>query len=188
MLARDAASERVVRSGTSSRIALGAMAMLFLTGVWVRFNDRIAATLPFLGAPGSASTVKPSGLIELALLPQGQALAAVAGMGLPTAEAAALTEALRRGRLRLIRMPVFDAQPDPSAARIVRVSAGGYATTVQLSAQPVPVTLPIGPVGTVQFAAARAGAVAVGALTLDGAVRFPDLPAGQMLEVGVIAQ
>ena len=39
-----------------------------------------------------------------------------------------------------------------------------------------------------QFSAIGVGAVAVGALTLDGPVRFPDLPAGQALEVGVIAQ
>ena len=189
MLAKQAVSEPAARSGVAGRIVLGALGLLVLTGVWVRFNDRVAALLPFLAAPGTAASVEPSGLVELALLPQSEAQAAVAGMGLSASDAGALTEALRRGRLRLVRMPVFDAQPDPSAARrTVRVSAGGYATTVPLAVQPAPVTLPVGPVGTVLFSATGAGAVSVGALTLDGPVRFPDLPAGQSLEVGVIAQ
>ncbi len=188
MLAPSLAPAQASPSGLSGRIALGAVAALLLAGVWMRFNDRISAAVPFLAAPGGAAGVQPSGLVELALLPQAEGAAAVAGMGLPASEAAVLTEALRRGRLRLVRMPVFDAQPDPSAMRAVRVSAGGYATTVMLSARPVPVTLPVGPAATVLFSATGAGAVAVGALTLNGPVRFPDVAAGQTLAVGVIAQ
>ncbi len=187
-LAHAVVAASVTRSGASGRVALGALAALLAAGVWLRFNDRIASVLPMLAAPGTAASIEPSGLVELALLPQSDALTAVSGMGLSAADAGALTEALRRGRLRLVRMPVFDAQPSASATpHLVRVSAGGYATTVPLTARPVAVTLPVGPVGTVSLSADGAAA-SVGALTLDGPVRFPDLQAGQMLEVGVIAQ
>ena len=76
----------------------------------------------------------------------------------------------------------------PDTARVVEVSAGGYTRVVRLTRLPVSVTLPIGPVGSVAIRNLGAEAVGIGALTLEGPVRLPDLPAAAGVEVGVIAQ
>ena len=59
---------------------------------------------------------------------------------------------------------------------------------VRLSHTPVTLTLPIGPVATVSFQTSSADGVGIGAMTLAGLQRLPDLPQGATLQVGVIAQ
>lgn len=174
------------------------LALLLLAGAWVRFNPQIAAIAPMLAGPAAdvaaqmAASGRVQGLVELDLLPMRATAEAVAAMRLPADEAATLTQAVRRGRLRLVRLPLFDFGADPAAApdaaRIVEVSAAGYTRVIRLTRLPVAVTLPIGPVGSVSIRNLGAGTVGIGALTLDGPVRLPDLPAAAGLEVGVIAQ
>lgn len=191
-------------TGTSSlRVTVySLLALLLAAGGWVRFNDQIASVSPTLAGPaaGAAAEVADAGsirqLLELGLLPQTTAPAAVAALGLPPSDAAAMTEALRRDRLRLVQLPLFDAgMSTPGAAltgRLVEVSSGGYTRLIRLSRQPVVVTLPIDRVGTVSFRipANDAGGVAldIGALTLTGPMQLPDLSQGQELDVGVVAQ
>lgn len=176
------------------------LAVMLVAGVWVRFNDRIAAISPGLAGPAAqvadelGQSGRVRGLLELGLLPAPAGPEAVAAMGLPTAEAATLAQAVQRGHLRLVRLPLFDAgAAGPEAGRSVQVSSGGYTRLVPLTRQPVIVTLPIGRVGTVSFRGASPGSISpggitIGALTLSGPVQLPALAAGQTLDVGVVAQ
>jgi hypothetical protein len=169
------------------------LAVALAAGAWVRFNDQIAAIAPALAAPAASVAAQTSGagqmkaLVELGLLPNTAAQEAVAAMGLPTGDAALLTEALARRRVRLMHVPIVDAS-DSTADRVIEVSSAGYTTLVHVTRQPVTVTLPVGPVGTISFRTASPDGVGIGLLTLAGPVRLPDLPAGQRMEVGVIAQ
>ena len=180
------------------------LAMMLAAGGWVRFNDQIATLAPGLAAPASgvaqgAARLPVHGLVELGLLPRAAEPAAVAALGLPQSDAAAMLGALKRDRLRLVQMPLFDAglsAPDGTdSGRAVLVSSGGYTRLVRIGRQPVMVTLPIDRVGTVTFqvpvreaGALPANGLGIGAITASGPVRFPDLGQGEALEVGVIAQ
>ena len=206
-LSRDVEPE-LAASGSASpgRAALYTLLVLMLAGGgWVRFNDRIAALAPGLAAPaagaglGAATKLPVDMLMELPLLSRTAEPAAVAGLGLPASDAAAITSALKRDRLRLVQIPLFDAgssAPDGTdAGRTVLVSSGGYDRLIRLGRQPVVVTLPIDRVGTVSFRVPAGEAKAlppsglgIGALTQTGPMRLPDLGANQELEVGVIAQ
>lgn len=175
------------------------LAAMLVAGAWVRFNGSIASVAPWLAGPAAAvadEMAQPGrvkGLVELGMLPTAAGPEAVATMGLPVGEAATLAQAVQRGRLRLVRLPLFDADATEGAAgtvesaRSVEVSSGGYTRLVALTRRPAVVLLPIGRVGTVSFHAVGAGAD-VGALTLTGPVQLPTLAAGQSLEVGVVAQ
>jgi hypothetical protein len=57
-----------------------------------------------------------------------------------------------------------------------------------LTREPVTVTIPIGPVGSVALTTAEQTGVRIEGLTLSGPVLFPQLQAGQVLTVGLIAQ
>ncbi len=169
------------------------LACAILGGAWVRFGADIAAVLPGLappGAPGSeAAGPATAGLVELALVPAAQNEAAVAEMGLPAADAGLLNAALRRGDLRLVRMPLMDAGLSTGdAGHTVQLSAGGYTTFVHLGRAPVAVPLPIGPVGEVAFKTWNTDGVRIGTIGLTGPVRLPALAPGQELDVGVIAE
>ncbi len=168
------------------------LAAMLVAGVWVRFNDRIAAFSPGLAGPAAqvadalGESGRVRGLLELGLLPAPAGPEEVAAMGLPPSEAATLADAVRRGRLRLVRLPLFDAGPGTGGS--VQVSSAGYTRLVALTRQPVAVTLPIGRVGTVSLRDAGPGGIDVGALTLSGPVQLPTLAAGRTLDVGVVAQ
>ena len=191
--------------GSAARTTVYALlAMMLAAGGWVRFNDQIATLAPGLAAPASGvaqAAARPPvhGLVELGLMPRAAEPAAVAGLGLPASDAAAMLGTLKRDRLRLVQMPLFDAglsAPDGTdSGRAVLVSSGGYSRLVRIGRQPVMVTLPIDRVGTVTFqvpgreaGALPAGGLGIGAITATGPVRFPDLRQGEALEVGVIAQ
>ncbi len=187
-------------SGALRRTAYAGLALLLLAGGWIRFNDRIASLSPALAGPAGAVSQQaadaggPKGLFELQMMPSAAAVAAVAAMGLPAGDATLLAADLKRDRIRLVQMPLFDAGlatgADALAGRAVEVSSGGYTRVVHLTREPVVVTLPIGRVGTVSFRTVghAADALGIGALTLSGPVRLPDLSAGQQLDVGVVAQ
>ncbi len=196
------AAERSVR-GANGRSALRSsaymlLAVMLLAGGWVRFNREIAAVAPELAGPvadvadQAAASDRVKGLIELDLLPLSATAEAVAAMGLPTGDAAALTQAVRRGRQRLVRLPLFDLSPtlaaDQGIGRSVEVSSGGYTRFVHLSSEPVSVTLPISTIGSVSLRNIGADMVGIGALTVVGPIRLPDLPAGQAMQVGVVVQ
>jgi hypothetical protein len=159
---------------------------------FMRFHDTIIAWVPALGGPAAvappADANSPGSLVELALLPRGAAAAAIATMGLSAPEAAALARAAERDQIGLARIGLFDATG--GAGRAIQVSAGGYTSIVPLGAKPVVVTLPISRAGVIAFQAVDASAapLSVGALTLSGPVRLPDIAAGQQLMVDVIAQ
>lgn len=185
-------------SGALRTTVYGVLLVLVLAGAWVRFNHQIAALAPALAAPvaGVANQLadqgRVKGLVEVGLLPLSATAEAVAQMGLPAGDAAALTEAVRRGRQRLVRLPLFDLSPtlpgDDGAGRGIEVSSGGYTRFILLTRQPLTITLPISRIGAVSFRNANAEMIDIGALTLTGPVRLPDLPAGQLMDVGVIAQ
>lgn len=174
-----------------------ALALLLTSGAWVRFNDQIAGVAPVLAGPAAGIAAAPTqpgmivSLLELSMLPQAPGPEALASLGLPPSASAAMGEALKRNRLRLVQMPLFDAG-SAGAGHVVEVSSGGYSRLVTLSRQPVIVTLPIDRAGTVAFripaSAAATDTLAIGALTATGPVRLPDLSHGQELDVGVIAQ
>ena len=187
-------------SGALRRTAYAGMALLLLAGGWIRFNDKIASVSPALAGPAGAIAQQaadaggPQGLFELQMMPSAAVAAAVAAMGLPASNAALLAADLKRDRIRLVQMPLFDAGvatgADTLAGRAVEVSSGGYTRLVQLTRQPVVVTLPISRVGTVSFRVVghATDALGIGALTLSGPVVLPELSAGQQLDVGVVAQ
>ena len=201
------------------RVTVSALlAVMLVAGAWVRFNGQIAAIAPGLAGPAAqvadelGESGRVTGLLELGLLPGPAGPEAVAAMGLPAAEAASLAQAVQRGRLRLVRLPLFDAgAAGPGAGRSVQVSSGGYTRLVPLTRQPMVVTLPIARVATVSFrdagpggtgpggmssagmggtgmGSAGMGGASIGALTLSGPVQLPTLAAGQTLDVGVVAQ
>jgi hypothetical protein len=96
---------------------------------------------------------------------------------------------LRRGRLRLSRLPLLDDSATlPGGGHLVQISAGGYTRQVLLTRQPQLVTVPVGAAGTISFSTPETSAVGIVGLSLSGPVRLPDLRAGQMISVGVIAQ
>jgi len=170
------------------------LAVMLVAGAWVRFNSQIAAISPELAAPAAEAADKagePGGireLIALGMLPATQARAAVAEMGLTGGDAAALTTALQRGRLHLARFGLVDVSPTLQGGHVVQVSAGGYTRQVMLTREPVTVTIPIGPVGSVALTTPEQTGVRIEGLTLSGPVLFPQLQAGQVLTVGLIAQ
>ena len=185
-------------SGSMQRLAYGVLAVLVVAGAWVRFNDRLAEFSPGLASPvaqmiaGRATRAgQPTGLAELALLAPGAEAAAIARLGLPRDQAAAMAADLRRDRIRLVQVPLFDAGAGGGGPRLVSVSSGGYGRLVALTRTPTMVMLPIDRVGTISFRAAGAGPsdpVGIGMLTLAGPLQLPDLAAGERLDVGVIAQ
>lgn len=174
------------------------LAAMLLAGVWIRFNPQIAAIAPGLAAPAAdlaaqvADPGRARGLLEVELVPLSETAQAVAAMRLPSDQAAALAAAVRRGDVRLVRLPLFDFAPPADdaidMARVIEVSAAGYTRAVPLGRLPVAVTLPIAKMGTVALRNPGGGTVAVGAVTLTGPVRLPDLPSAAVLDVGVIAQ
>ncbi len=108
-------AEPVVRGSAGGMAFRGTVyALLGLAvacGAWMRFNTQVTEILPGLAAPGAAApaqTGKVSGLLELALVPAGEADAAVAGMALSGGEAALLRAALRDRRLRLVSIELAD--------------------------------------------------------------------------------
>jgi hypothetical protein len=171
------------------------LALMVFGAAWVRFNDQIAETVPALAGPAEdvadtlANAHRIKGLLEVPILPASATQEAVASMALPAADAHLLTEAVQRRRVVLIQMPLIDlGTAATDQGRMVRVSAAGYTRLVKLSRTPVTLTLPVGPVGTVSFQTSSADGVDIGTVTLAGPTRLPDLPAGDTLEVGVIAQ
>jgi len=175
-----------------------ALVVMLVAGAWVRFNDQIASILPGL-ANGPAADVadrlpgadRAQGLLETGLVPMAATPAAIAAMGLSTTDAALLTQAVERRRLRLIHLPVLDITPVLPADSIghsIEVSAAGYTRIVHIGRQPTTLTLPIGPAGMVTFRSTSADAVGIGALTLSGLVNLPELAAGQQIKLGLIAQ
>ena len=197
-----ASGEALPQSSGSSLLrntAYTLLAVMLAAGGWVRFNDQIARVAPSIAAPAAgvaqthraAATGGVLGLIELGLLPRSDSAQAVAAMGLPSKQEGALLADIRRDRLRLVRMPLFDAGPaatDGIAGASVMVSSGGYSRMVRLGRQPTLVTLPIDRVGTVAFRVAGGDPVGIGALTISGPVSLPPLASGQELDVGVVAQ
>lgn len=190
-LVRGSAGATALRTGTYLVLALAVSG-----GAWLRFNSQIAALMPGLAASSgvlSAEAAVPAGLVDLAVLPAGEARAAIAGLGLQGGDAALMLHALRDGRLRLVRMPLVDVStPDRatggSPAHDVILSTGGYAVTVHLTRTPLSLALPVTSVGEVVFRTAGPDTVGIGALSLSGPVRLPDLAPGQVLSVGVVAQ
>lgn len=187
-------------SGAVRSTVYAALAIMIAAGAWVRFNDTIATLSPTLAAPAAGVAQQhqrqleaghPSGLLEIGLLPQGSAAAAVATMGLPQGDATSMVADLKRDRLRLVQLPLFDAgpaTPDGMLGRAVQVSSGGYSRLIHLTRQPILVTLPIDHIGTVSFKVAGADPVGIGALTLSGPIELPVLATGQQLDIGVVAQ
>jgi hypothetical protein len=191
---RGSSSATFLRTSTYLVLALAVSG-----GAWLRFNPQIAAFLPSLAAPSglvSGDAAVPAGLVDLAILPSSEAQAAVAGMGLEGGDAALMLQALREGRIRLVRTALVDASsPDDATAtqsapptRAVIVSSGGYTTTVQLTHSPVPVTLPVTPAGELLFRTTAPDTLGIGMFTLSGPVRLPDLPPGGVLSFSVIPQ
>ncbi len=183
-------------SGSLQRLAYGVLAALLVTGAWIRFNDGLAELSPGLASPvaqriaeQATATRSPVGLAELALLAPASEAAAIAGLGLPRDQAVAMAADLRRDRIRLVQVPLFDAGIGGGGPRVVSVSSGGYGRVVTLTRTPTVVTLPIDRVGTISFqVAASPDPVGIGMLTLAGPLQLPDLAAGQRLDVGVVAQ
>ena len=171
------------------------LAVALALGAWVKFNDQIAALAPSLAAPpgilpGQAGEAgAPIALISAALVPQAQDKAAVAGMGLPDQDTTVLLQALARGRLRLAQLPLMDVSPVlQGPGHVVEVSSAGYTRQVLLTRDPVVVTLPVAGAGTISFSTAETGGVGILSQTLSGPVQLPDLQAGHVFSVGVIAQ
>ncbi len=185
-------------SGTLQRLAYGVLALLLASGAWIRFNDRLGDLSPGLASPvaqriaqRATEAGRPKALAELAMLSPAAAPAALAGLGLPQAESAALAADLRRDRIRLVQAPLFDAGVAGTSPHVVSVSSGGYTRLVTLTRTPVPVTLPIDRVGTISFQPVGTGVrepVGIGMVTLSGPIPLPELAAGQRLDVGVVAQ
>ncbi len=172
------------------------LAVMLLAGAWVRFNDRIGAIAPALTGPaasvadeaGLSGRVK--GLVEIALVAPAATTQALSALQLSAPDLAALTQAVEQQRVRLARLPIFDAGPGTADApgRAVIVSSGGYTRMVRLGREPVVLTLPIARVGTVSFRGVDGAPVTVGAVTLNGPMTLPTLTAGRVLNVGVVAQ
>jgi hypothetical protein len=193
--AREPVVPQAAGSGALRSTAYTLLAVILAAGLWLRFNNEIAAVAPSLAAPPAlaggqmSAPASPQGLIELGLLPASQSSAAVAEMGLPPSDAATLMQALQRGRLRLAHMPLLDGSlAPPGASHVMQVSAGGYTRQVVLTRDPTVVTMPIGPVATVTFRTMDPNGVDAVALTLAGPMRLPPLHANQVLALGVVAQ
>ena len=182
------------RSGegnTLRRLCYATLILLVATGGWVRFSDRIAEIAPALAAPGSAApqSGRVRGLLELGLAPAAASAAAVQAMGLPAQDQNSLLQALDRRQVRMFQLPVFERDGGTGAA--VQVSSGGLTRVVHLSADPIVLTLPISHVGTVSFrmvGSTPQGSLGIGALTLTGPVMLQSIAAGDVLQVGVVAQ
>ncbi len=191
-------AETMVRGGSGA--LRGTFCLMLVAAVagggWLRFNGQIANVLPSLAAPESVLDQRVPGkvavLVELAMLPDRAADAAVTKMQLPAKDAGALLQALRDGRLRLTVMPLIDASTpsgqETSPAHTVVIRAGGYTQTVVLTRTPVDVPMPIGPVGEVTFTSSGPGPLNIGMLGLTGQVRLPDMSPGDTLGVGVVAE
>ncbi len=187
-------AEPIVRGGAgASAFRATAYAVLGLAvgcGAWLRFNTQIAAVVPALADSRTVAAGEPARvqvLMELGLLPAGEAQSAVADMGLSGGEAALMQAALRDRRLRLVRMPLVDETPGDAGHDVV-LSTAGYTRVVRLTRTPVAVPLPVGPGGEVAFSTPDVEAVSVGTLGLSGPIRLPDLARGDVLSVGVVAQ
>ncbi len=173
------------------------LVLTLAAGAWVRFNDQISSIMPALAGPAeqvadlAGLSGRPRGLLELGLLPENAPKEDIAAMGLGAADTAMLSDALMRRRLRLVHLPLLDVSPvlaAGDAGHSIEVSTGGYTRLVRLTREPLTLTLPIAAAGTVTFRSADGDAVSIGALTLSGPVRLPDLQSGQSLSVGVLAQ
>ena len=178
-------------SSVTRRVGYTLLLLLVVTGGWVRFSDRIAGLLPGLAAPGQA-VAKPgqvAALLELGLAPAASDAAAVQAMQLPAPDATALNQAISRRRVRLVQLPLFERDGATGAA--VEVNANGLSRVIRLTAEPVVLTIPMEQVGSVTFrllGGALPGGVGIGAITLTGPMALPTLAAGQLLQVGVVAQ
>jgi hypothetical protein len=180
------ATEPPIASQGPLRSTLTALlALLLAAGIWVRFGAQISALVASLQP---AAPPAPLALVELGLVPASQTQAAIASMGLNAGDAAALQEAVRRGRLRLAHLPLLDDSPSLQGGHAIEVSGGGYTRNLLITREPTTVTIPVGPVGEIAFRTPEADNVGIVGLTLSGPVRLPDLDAGQALAVGVIAQ
>ncbi len=179
-------------------LAYGALAILVAGAGYVHFGHSLATLVPALAAPAvaasnasvAASRVKD--LVEVGFAPAMPDEEAVRQLNLSQADAASLLADLRRHRVRLVRMPLFDAAavaPDGGTGLpAIEVSSGGYTRTVQLGRQPVSTLLPIDRVGTVAFRSLGRVDAQIGVVTLNGPQQLPDLTVGTVMAVGVIAQ
>ena len=154
------AAEPMVRGSGGSAAFRGTlyalMAAALLAGAWIRFNQQIASVVPSLSAPAGLQgpvVGDVRALVEMAMLPESQSAAAVAGMGLSGTEASQLLQTLRQGRLRLIAFPMVDVSAAGAAGgHRVLVSASGYSRVVQVTREPIVVTLPVAAASAVSFA------------------------------------
>lgn len=138
---------------------------------------------------------RPGAMVELGLLSARESIEAIPALNLPADEQTLMAEAVRRGRLRLIRLPLFDADPVSDALgnvpvtpkiRSLELSSAGYTVPLVLTRRPVIVTLPIDRAAAVAFRGVDG--IRIGALTLTGPVRLSPLSGGQPLTVRVVAQ
>jgi hypothetical protein len=200
MLMRSEPDEALAPETGRSALRTTLYTLLLVTlaaGAWVRFNEQIYALVPALAGPAqqvadqAGLSGRPSGLFELGLLPIAAPKEEIAAMGLGAADAALLSDALMRRQLRLVHLPVLDVSPvlaAGAAGHSVVVSAGGYTRLVRLTREPVTLTLPIAVAGIITFRSTDGDPVSIGALTLAGPVRLPELQSGQSMSVAVLAQ
>jgi hypothetical protein len=200
MLPTEAMEPALPASGGASALRTTlyvALAVMLVAGAWVRFNSQIAAVAPGLAAGPAAAVAdqlpgadRARGLLEAGLVPLAATPAAIAAMGLSTADAALLTREVERRRVRLVHLPVLDITPvlaDDSPGHDVVISASGYTRTVHLTRQPTTLTLPITVAGVVTFQSMSKDAARIGALTLSGLAGL-ELAGGQQIKLGLVAE
>ncbi|MCQ8277928.1 hypothetical protein NFI95_05650 [Acetobacteraceae bacterium KSS8] len=172
------------------------LAVALVAGALVRFNAPIAAVAPFVAslaaADTDASAANPAALLDLQVVPETTEPVAVAAIGLPPSEAEQLRAALKDRRVRLARLPLFDAggtmAQGGDAGRSVLVQTAGFSQLVRLGREPVVVTLPIDRAGTIRFSTSAAEPVQIGAITIQGPIRLPEIASRQALDVGVAVE
>lgn len=175
------------------------LSLLLVAGVCARLGGNSTPATPSPAGPSATGSepakVQPAGLVELKLVPTNAQAEASATMKLAQSDQALLADAIAHRRLRLVKLPLFDAGAGPEGIggtadtaldKSVQVSSGGYTTVVQLTHRPVVVTLPIDRVGIVSFHGAAG--LGVGALTLTGPTRLPPLTDSQGFNIRVVAQ
>ena len=171
------------------------MCAVLLSGAWLRFNQQIAAVVPGLRAPDmaqqGASPGEMKALVEMAMLAPGEAASAVPGMGLSNADANRMLQAMRDGRLRLIAFPMVDvstADDGGDGGHRVLVSSAGYSRVVQLTREPVVVTLPVAEASSVAFAPSGQAGAEICTRGLSGPLCLRPLNKGDVVDLGIIPQ
>ena len=169
-------------------VMLGAVAVL--TGAVAAVHFRAAVPTPdevdAAEVARRGAALAAAGPLPLGQIAASDAAAALVEIGLSAADTTTLTANVTAGRVRLVRLSVFDS--DVEDGDVAEIRSAGFRQVVPLTRAPIVLAVPVGPDNTIEIAGlvdGGGGGVTVGLVLLNGPLPLPPLSVGQVLRLPI---